>query len=88
MNFASYTTSEYFPIFLTFYDSIKHNENLNLHVLCLDKKVKKLINEHKVNCETIELDEVEIFSHKIKEKNTITYLKKLVFTDLLMLIIC
>ena len=68
MNFASYTTSEYFPIFLTFYDSIKHNENLNLHVLCLDKKVKKLINEHKVNCETIELDEVEIFSHKIKEK--------------------
>ena len=45
MNFASYTSSEYFPIFLTFYDSIKKNKNLNLYVLCLDDDVKSLIKK-------------------------------------------
>lgn len=68
MNFASYTTSEYFPIFLTFYDSIKNNKNLNLHVLCLDKKVKKLVYEYNVKCEIIELSEIENFSQKILKK--------------------
>ena len=68
MNFASYTTSEYFPIFLTFYDSIKNNKNLNLHVLCLDKKVKKLIDVYKVKCEVIQLEEIENFSQKILKK--------------------
>ena len=43
MNLATYTTSEYFPIFLTFYDSIKNNDNFKLHVLCLDNNVEKLL---------------------------------------------
>ena len=68
MNFASYTTSEYFPIFLTFYNSIKNNDNLNLHVLCLDHNVKDLLNKYKINCESTELSDIENFSNKIKEK--------------------
>lgn len=68
MNFASYTTSEYFPIFLTFYNSIKNNDSLNLHVLCLDHNVKGLLKEYKINCKAIELSEIENYSNKIQEK--------------------
>ena len=68
MNFASYTTSEYFPIFLTFYDSIKNNKNLNLYVLCLDDNVKELIINNKVKCKCISLKDIENFSENIKLK--------------------
>ena len=68
MNFASYTTSEYFPIFLTFYDSIKNNKNLNLYVLCLDDKVEELIINNKIQCKCVSIKEIEKFSKNIKLK--------------------
>ncbi len=68
MNLATYTTSEYFPIFLTFYDSIKNNDNFKLHVLCLDNNVEKLLIKNKINCKSISIEELEKFSKTIKDK--------------------
>jgi len=69
MNLATYTTSEYFPIFLTFYDSIKNNDNFKLYVLCLDNNVENLLIKNKINCKCISIKELEKFSKTIKEKN-------------------
>ena len=68
MNFASYTSSEYFPIFLTFYDSIKKNKNLNLYVLCLDDDVKSLIKKNNIKCKTITIEDIELFTKSLLKK--------------------
>ena len=68
MNFASYTSSEYFPIFLTFYDSIKKNKNLNLYVLCLDDDVKSLIKKNNIECKTISIEDIELFTKSLLKK--------------------
>lgn len=69
MNIASYTTSEYFPIFLTFYDSIKKNQDINLYVLCLDDKVSDHLINNKVKCKPISIYQIENFAKNIKKKN-------------------
>jgi len=68
MNLATYTTSEYFPIFSTFYDSVKENKELKLYVLCLDDDVKKLIKNNNIKCKTISLEEIENFSKSLLKK--------------------
>ena len=81
MNLATYTTSEYFPIFSTFYDSVKENKELKLYVLCLDDDVKKLIKNNNIKCKTISLEEIENFSKSLLKKNIKKFQKKLEFID-------
>ena len=81
MNIAAYTSKFYLPTFLSLYDSIKFDKNINLFVLCYDDEVKNFLKKKLKNVHLYQQMTLKIKIMKLLRKNIGILMKNMEFID-------